>query len=50
MGDRYVKTDENRKIMYNDGINLYGWAAGESLRCDGIQMCHGHPVFMFLYD
>ena len=34
MGDRYVKSDENEKIMYIDAINLYGWAMSEYLPYD----------------
>ena len=26
MGDRYVKRDENKKILYIDANNSYGWA------------------------
>ena len=43
MGDRFVKLDENRKTMYIDAINLYGWAGIESLHYDEIEMWHGHP-------
>ena len=25
-GDRYVKTDENKKTLCIDAYNLYGWA------------------------
>ena len=25
-GDKYVKSDENKKILYVDANNLYGWA------------------------
>ena len=31
MGDRYVKSDENKKILYEDANNLYGWAMSEYL-------------------
>ena len=34
MGVRYVKTDENKKILYVDAINLYGWAMSEYLPYD----------------
>ena len=37
MGDRYVKTDENKRILYEDAINLYGWAMIEYLPCDEIK-------------
>ena len=26
MGDRYVQSDNNKKILYIDAKNLYGWA------------------------
>ena len=29
MGDRFVKLDENKKILFIDASNLYGWAMGE---------------------
>ena len=31
MGDRYVKSDENEKILYKDVGKLYGWAMSECL-------------------
>ena len=31
MGTRYVKADENHKLLYIDANNLYGWAMMESL-------------------
>ena len=31
MGDRYVKSDENKKILYIDPNNLYGYAICQSL-------------------
>ena len=31
MGDSYVKSDKNKKILYIDANNLYGWAMSESL-------------------
>ena len=31
MGDRYVKSDENKKILYIDANNLYGWAMSQYL-------------------
>ena len=37
MGDRYVKSDENKKILYIDANNLYGWAMSQSLPFDEIQ-------------
>ena len=37
MGDRYVKSDENKKILYKDANNLYGWARSEYLPYDEIK-------------
>ena len=37
MGDRYVKSDENKKILYIDANNLYGWAMSEYLLYDEIK-------------
>ena len=34
MGDRYVKSNENKKILYEDANNLYGWAMSEPLPYD----------------
>ena len=31
MRDRYVKSDENKKILYIDANNLYGWAMSQPL-------------------
>ena len=41
--DRYVKSGENKKILYIDAINLYGWAMSESLPHDEIETWYGHP-------
>ena len=37
MGDRYVKSDKNKKIMYKDANNLYGWVMNEYLPYDEIK-------------
>ena len=34
MGDRNVQSDENKKILYVDANNLYGWAMSEYLPFD----------------
>ena len=34
MGDRYVKSDEKKKILYIDANSLYGWAMSEYLPYD----------------
>ena len=31
MGDRHVQSNENKKILYIDGNNLYGWAMSQYL-------------------
>ena len=37
MGDRYVKSNENKKILYVDAKNLYGWAMSQYLPYDDIK-------------
>ena len=37
MGDGYVKSKENKKILYDDANNLYGWAMSEPLPYDEIK-------------
>ena len=37
-GDRYVKSDENKKILYIGANNFYCWAMSESLHHDEIEM------------
>ena len=37
MGDRYVKSDENKKIIYADAYNLYGHSMSQFLPCDEIK-------------
>ena len=43
MGNRYVKSDENNKILYIDATNLYGLSLSQFLPYDEIEMWHGHP-------
>ena len=43
MGDRYVKTDENKKILYMDATILYGHSMSQPLPYDEIEKWHGHP-------
>ena len=43
MGDRYVKSDENNKILYIDATNLYGHSMSQFLPYDEIEMWQGHP-------
>ena len=42
MGDRYVKSDENKKILNMDATNLYGHSMSQMLPYDEIEMWHGH--------
>ena len=37
MGDRYVISDDKKKILYIDAHNLYGWAMNQSLPFDEIK-------------
>ena len=43
MGSRYVKSDENKKILYADATNLYGHSLSQLLPYDEIEIWHGHP-------
>ena len=43
MGDRYVKSDENKKILYMDATNLYEHSMCQHLPYDEIEMWHGDP-------
>ena len=43
MGDRYVKSDENKKILYMHATNLYGHSMSQMLHYDEIEMWHGDP-------
>ena len=38
MGDRYVKSNENKKILYVDANNLYGHSLSQPLPYDEIEM------------
>ena len=42
MGDRYVTSDENKKMLYMDATNLYGHSMSQMLPYDEIEMWHGH--------
>ena len=37
MRDRYVKPDENKKILYRDANNLYGHSMSQMLPYDEIK-------------
>ena len=43
MGDRYVKSEENKKILYMDATILCGHSMSQLLLYDEIEMWHGHP-------
>ena len=43
IGDRCVKLDDIKKILYVDANNLYGLAMSHSLTYDEIEMSYGHP-------
>ena len=43
MSDRYVKSDENKKILYMDATNLYGHSVSQFLPYDEIDMWHSDP-------
>ena len=37
MGDRYVKRDDDKKIIYFDASNLYGYSMSQPLPYDGVK-------------
>ena len=43
MGDRYVKSDENKKILYKDATNLYAHSMSQLLPYDEIEKWRGDP-------
>ena len=43
MGDRYVKLDETKKVLYMHATNFYGHSMSQMLPYDEIGMWHGHP-------
>ena len=43
MGDRYAKSDDNKKIKFMDATNLYGHSMIQPLPYDEIEMWHGRP-------
>ena len=43
LGDRYVKSDENKRILYMDATNLYGHSMSQMLPYDEVEMWHGDP-------
>ena len=42
MGDRYVKSDDNKIILYMYATNLYGHSMRQMLPYDEIEKWHGH--------
>ena len=43
MGDRFVKSDDNKKMLYVDADNLYGHSMNQPVPYNEIDMWHGHP-------
>ena len=43
MCDRYVKSDDNKKIKYMDATKIYGRSMSQLFPYDEIEMSHGHP-------
>ena len=43
MGNRYVKWDDNKKMLHMDVTNLYGHSMSQMLPFDEIETSHGHP-------
>ena len=43
MGDSFVKSDDNKKMIYMDATNLYGYSMSQLLPFDEIDMWHRHP-------
>ena len=43
MGDRYVKSDDNNRILYQEATNIYGHFMIQLLPYDESEMWHGHP-------
>ena len=41
--DRYVTSDENKKMLYADLNKLYGHFLNQPLPYDEVEMWHGHP-------
>ena len=48
LGSRYVKSEENKKMVYIDADNLHGWAMSESLRYDEIKIDRNVKLEEFL--
>ena len=40
MGDRYIESDENTKLLYIDANNLYGWAMSQYLPTGEFEKLH----------
>ena len=43
MGDRYIKSDENKKTLYMEAIKLCGHSLSQVLPLEEIEMWHGYP-------
>ena len=42
IGDRYVKSEDNKKFLYGVATNLNGHSLSQMLPYDEIEMLHGH--------
>ena len=47
-GDRHVKSDRNKKILYKDANNLNGWALSEPLPYDEIKFDNNVELIVIL--
>ena len=43
MAERYVESDDNKKMIRMDATNSYGHSMSQLLPYDEIEMWHGHP-------
>ena len=43
MGDRFVISDENKKILYTDATNIYGHSMSQMIPYDEVEMWYGDP-------
>ena len=45
MGDKYIVSDDNKKLILIGATNSYGHSISQMLPCDEIEMWHDHPDF-----
>ena len=43
LGERYVQSDKNKKILYVDSTSFFGHSMSQTLLYDEIEMWCGHP-------